>query len=117
MQNYLKLVIILIAAIENAKPQTVPGACMCVPTGTCNNNSGNAGTGGDGTGQIVRILCFFKTNLKNFELPIIISLTNCKTFIAIKFYFHLNFLENLQNIIDFYFNMKDIRIQTVSHFL
>lgn len=63
MQNYLKLVITLIVAIQNAKPQTVPGACMCVPTGTCNNNSGNPGTGGDGTGQIVRLNLFSQNKI------------------------------------------------------
>lgn len=64
MQNYLKFVIVVIGSIvSSVESQTVAGACVCVPTGTCNTNSGTGGTGVDGTGQIVSFFHYLKFSI------------------------------------------------------
>lgn len=51
---FVKFITVFIILTRESQCQNVPGACFCVPTGTCNNNSGNPGGGTDGTGQLVR---------------------------------------------------------------
>ena len=55
MFNYFILLISFIIFVQKINSQNVPGACICVPTGTCNGipGGGTPGTGSDGTGQIV----------------------------------------------------------------
>lgn len=51
-----KFIVVIFSFINACLSQNVPGVCFCVPTGTCNNNTGGTGGNGglDGTGQIVR---------------------------------------------------------------
>lgn len=50
---FVKFITVFIILTRESHCQNVPGVCFCVPTGTCNNNSGTP-NGPDGTGQIVR---------------------------------------------------------------
>lgn len=43
MIEILKFFFGFIALTQNVQSQNVPGVCICVPTGTCNNNTGGTG--------------------------------------------------------------------------